>query len=338
MSRVLIETTLTGERVAVPVNFKNYTVVRRIGVGASAVIFEVRDVNTDQRLAAKIMSHSVTGQEHEFREREVRLCTEISHPCLVNVVEVIRLKRVTIIVMELCKEGDLVTRMETDIDDVLDRGCVIFRQVCLAVQYLHERGLAHRDLKLENILLVNDTEVKLCDYGLMCEPGNGGMSITRCGTVAYMAPEVMQGRRYCPKKADVWSLGILFHTMMTQSLPYESDVDEDIVKEALSGGLYFDNMTPDLASVMMRLCCSDPEERATIDEVLEMPLFKYPVDYREKMSVEVQEECRQIDDKEQVVMESKSHPLIHQSRAAIEVIDSQIVGKFNVTALLKVDE
>lgn len=317
MASVIRRRTLSGELLVFPVNFGRYEVVRQIGVGTSAVIVEIRDIETRNRFAAKVMSNAVTGLNRVFRERELRLAKEIEHPCLVNVFEIITLQKVTVMVTELCHGGDIIGRMEDNIEDVVDRGCVIFRQVCEAVQYLHSRGIAHRDLKLENVLLVNADDVKLCDYGFICDEE---MTSERCGTIAYMAPEVIQGRTHCPKKADVWSLGIMFHAMMTESLPYESDIDEDIMKEVLSGDLDFGDMTPDLAGVMRRMCHSDPSKRATIDEVLEMPVFRDAVDYRESVyEVAPVGALAKQGSKDDAAGVSKSHPTIRLDQKMAEL-------------------
>ena len=92
--------------------------------------------------------------------------------------------------------------------------------------YLHSIGISHRDLKLDNILLDDVYSPKLTDFGLsrFCQRdkhGNIVLASTHCGTVSYMAPEVLQKKRYDPMKADVWSLGICLYVMLTDCYPFD---------------------------------------------------------------------------------------------------------------------
>ncbi|XP_072143094.1 testis-specific serine/threonine-protein kinase 1-like, partial [Dermacentor andersoni] len=124
-----------------------------------------------------------------------------------------------------------------------------FMQMASALAYLHYKDIAHRDLKCENILFTSTNYVKLADFSFAryCT-GEGGnpkeLSTTFCGSEAYAPPEVLQGIRYRPKKADVWSLGVILFVMVTGLLPYESECVPRQVRLQMTRTLRFPQVLP----------------------------------------------------------------------------------------------
>jgi serine/threonine protein kinase len=96
------------------------------------------------------------------------------------------------------------------------------RHILLAVAYLHSVGVAHRDIKLENILVTGDYRVaKLCDFGLACFYCAGERSKEHCGSPHYAAPEVLQGASYEPPVADMWSVGVALYATVYAAMPFQ---------------------------------------------------------------------------------------------------------------------
>jgi serine/threonine protein kinase len=100
------------------------------------------------------------------------------------------------IVTELCSGGELFDYLVEKERLPEDEGKIIFGQLCLAVAYLHDNGIVHRDLKLENVLLDERCRVKLGDFGFTREYERGNYMETFCGTTGYASPEMLQGRKY----------------------------------------------------------------------------------------------------------------------------------------------
>ena len=115
----------------------------------------------------------------------------------------------------------------------------MFGELTSAVAYCHDLGFCHRDLKCENILLAADLSVRLTDFGFTRpieydENGEVVLSNTFCGSAAYAAPEIIQGKAYDPRKHDSWSLGVILYIMVCGSMPYDDSNVRKMLKEQLA--------------------------------------------------------------------------------------------------------
>ena len=151
----------------------------------------------------------------------------------------------------------------------------IFTQLVGAVAYVHNMSCVHRDLKLENILLDKNENVKLCDFGFTREyEGTLSYLQTFCGTVCYSAPEMLRGEKYAGEKVDVWSLGIILYALLTGQLPFDED-DDMITKHRIisSDPVYPDTLPPDAKNLISLLISKRPLLRPTISDILTNPFL-----------------------------------------------------------------
>ena len=151
----------------------------------------------------------------------------------------------------------------------------IFTQLVGAVAYVHNLSCVHRDLKLENILLDKNENVKLCDFGFTREY-EGKMSYlqTFCGTVCYSAPEMLKGEKYAGEKVDVWSLGIILFALLTGELPFDDDDDMSTKHKILTTDpTYPEYMVPEAKSLISQLLSKRPLLRPTIADILTNPFL-----------------------------------------------------------------
>lgn len=191
------------------------------------------------------------------------------------------------IVMEYMAGGDLQQFFEdregAPISELMISS--ILSQVGNALKYLHTNGYIHKDIKLENVMLSNkkeDCEAKLADFGLSEKIGS---ETERCkaGTLGYMAPEILAGEKY-GAASDIFSLGCLLHMMLTMVLPFDAQksrfgkISVDTVSDLSSYD--FSNMdlnkvdaSESCKEILERMVKRNPEERPTIQEVLEHPFF-----------------------------------------------------------------
>lgn len=151
----------------------------------------------------------------------------------------------------------------------------IFTQLLGAVVHVHNMSCVHRDLKLENILLDRNENVKLCDFGFTREyEGKSAHLQTFCGTVCYSAPEMLRGEKYAGEKVDVWSLGIILYALLTGELPFDDDDDMATKHRILSSEpKYPDVFPPDAKALITLMLSKRPLLRPGLADILTNPFF-----------------------------------------------------------------
>ncbi|KAH0828692.1 Pkinase-domain-containing protein [Lanmaoa asiatica] len=209
----------------------------------------------------KAMSASLTREIHHHRQ--------LHHPHVTQMYEVIATESHIWIVTELCSGGELFDYLAEKGRLSEDEARIIFGQLCLAVAYLHHKGIVHRDLKLENVLLDERCRVKLGDFGFTREYEKGVYMETFCGTTGYAAPEVLQGRRYLGPEVDIWSVGVILYCLLTGTLPFDDD-DEAVMKEKVIKGKFEDPewLSRDARDLLRDILQTDPSKRLTIPQIL----------------------------------------------------------------------
>ncbi|MEQ2216565.1 hypothetical protein XENOCAPTIV_018333 [Xenoophorus captivus] len=182
------------------------------------------------------------------------------------------------VVMELCPQGD-VSKL------IAARGalnecfsCRLFKQLCLAIQYLHGISVAHRDIKCQNLLLDMHYNLKLCDFGfserLTCIDGNLVLSDTHCGTLHYAAPEVLKNLPYNPKVSDVWSMGIVLYMMLCGSLPFGTTNKKKLVHLQVKHSINFptaSSVSTEARELIHSMLHPVVDHRITVSSMLESP-------------------------------------------------------------------
>jgi len=152
----------------------------------------------------------------------------------------------------------------------------IMEQLFSALAYLHEKGIVHRDLKLENLLLVkendSDLAIKLADFGLSKVYANKSLQ-TACGTPFYVAPDILDGSGYGPP-VDLWASGILLYVLLSGRLPFAADNDAELFKLIMVGDLVwkspqFDTVSAEAKDLIKKLIVVDPDQRFTAKQGLQ---------------------------------------------------------------------
>ncbi|KAJ0406761.1 hypothetical protein ATCC90586_009410 [Pythium insidiosum] len=210
-----------------------YELQEFLGEGSSAQVYlAATRSEPPQRVAIKVLDKLLV--QHAQLERTVRreflLHAQLHHDHVVRVVEVLEDERNNYLVMELCEQGSVAQllrshRAATGEDAVgLDEASAkrIFHQTVLGVEYLHANGLIHRDLKLSNLLLTADGDVKISDFGLATRVADEPETI--CGTPNFIAPEVLAAEGSTAaygQAADIWSLGCVLHALLLGQPPFQ---------------------------------------------------------------------------------------------------------------------
>ena len=168
-----------------------------------------------------------------------------------------------------------------------------FQQIISGIEYSHRLKIVHRDLKPENVLLDDDLNVKIADFGLSNEISDGDFLTTSCGSPNYAAPEVIRGGVYAGPEIDVWSSGVILFVMLCGRLPFEDeDVQAlfskisreyfplffyDLIRDSIctaEGSFYIPNhLSPDARSLIISMLVVDPVKRITIPDITQHPFF-----------------------------------------------------------------
>ncbi|OUC44989.1 kinase domain protein [Trichinella nativa] len=144
-----------------------------------------------------------------------------------------------------------------------------FRQIVSAVQYLHQKNIIHRDLKAENLLLGNDMNIKIADFGFSNEFSLGNKLDTFCGSPPYAAPELFQGKKYDGPEVDVWSLGVILYTLVSGSLPFDGQNLKELRERVLRGKYRIPfYMSTDCENLLKKFLVLTPVRRASLETIM----------------------------------------------------------------------
>jgi len=252
----------------------NYLLGRKLGEGSFAKVKEGLHTLTGQKVAIKVIDKKKAKEDayvSKNMRREGKLLQMIIHPNIVQLYELMETENSYYLVTELCDGGDLMDYICNR--KHLSESCTrkFIRQIISAVDYLHRIGILHRDLKIENLLLDKNHNIKLIDFGLSNHTKNE-LCITQCGSPAYAAPELLAHKKY-GTKVDVWSIGVNMYAMLTGNLPFT--VEPFNIK-----ALYNKMMKNDMNSIpehlskngedlLRRLLNPDPVKRISLKEAME---------------------------------------------------------------------
>ena len=195
-----------------------YELGRTLGVGAFGKVKCATNVKTGDRVAIKILNREDIkkhGLINSVRTEVTSLQRLPPHKHIVNLIEVLESKQTLYLVLELVSGGELFDKikLEGKLNDDVARH--YYRQLISALQFMHERNICHRDLKLENLLVDQDGVLKVTDFGLSgLHTGGDEVFKTTLGSPNYVAPEVLNGKGYDGFKADIWSSGVILYVLL----------------------------------------------------------------------------------------------------------------------------
>ncbi|KFP76484.1 NUAK family SNF1-like kinase 2, partial [Acanthisitta chloris] len=199
--------------------------------------------------------------------REIEIMSSLNHPHIIAVHEVFENSSKIVIVMEYASKGDLYDYISERQRLTEQEARHFFRQVVSAVYYCHKNGIVHRDLKLENILLDANGNIKIADFGLSNVYQQDKLLQTYCGSPLYASPEIINGRPYKGPEVDSWSLGVLLYVLVHGTMPFDGHDYKTLVKQITSGDYREPTKLSDACGLIRWMLMVNPERRATIEDI-----------------------------------------------------------------------
>lgn len=255
-----------------PTKFGTYRIQDFLNRGIYSQVAIALNDKDNQIYAIKIFDRRELTKLNLFGrlENELRVVERIKHPSIIDIKEILYLKDNIVMVMPFYPFGTLHDRILADGPMKWQSALKFLQSLSLALSYLHSKNIAHRDIKLSNIMISNSETPILIDFGLCYTAvrDQENLGTTVCGTLEYMAPEVLSGIPYDPLKVDVWALGVCFYAMIFGQFPWNGS-DKQIMKGIQTAEPFIPPCTPYATIKLVKMMLQkDPNDRCTIHEVL----------------------------------------------------------------------
>ncbi|PBK75783.1 Pkinase-domain-containing protein [Armillaria solidipes] len=252
-----------------------YTVIKDIAEGTFGIVKMAIHTITGHRVAMKYISKKAINREKTKTRvrREFEYMRALRHPHIIKLYEVISTPTDIIFVLEYAG-GELFNHIVTHGKMKESEARRFFQQIISGIEYSHRLKIVHRDLKPENVLLDDNLNVKIADFGLSSVISDGDFLSTSCGSPNYAAPEVIRGGIYAGPEIDVWSSGVILYVMMCGRLPFEDD-NVQLLFSKISQGIYFmpPTLSPGAQHLIHAMLAVDPVKRITVPEIYRHPFF-----------------------------------------------------------------
>ena len=169
--------------------------------------------------------------------------------------------------MEVCGGGDLLTYVRRRRKLKEDAARFLFKQIITGLAACHAKNVLHRDIKLENVLLTSQGEVKICDFGVSKLMTPGETMSEQCGTPAYIAPEVFRNEGYSGFASDVWSAGVVLYAMIFGAVPFKASNMAELHKQVLERQPTYkeDEISKEALDLLKGILQKDPKIRLSTD-------------------------------------------------------------------------
>ncbi|KAI8324593.1 Pkinase-domain-containing protein [Martensiomyces pterosporus] len=260
--------------------FGPYLLLQTIGEGEFAKVKLALHRDSGEEVAVKLIKKESIDTEVKLSKikREIAALKAVNYSYIVRLHDIIETERYIGIVIEYASGGELFDHILAHRQLKENDACRLFAQLIAGVSYLHSKHIVHRDLKLENLLLDRNRNIKITDFGFANQfraPGDDLMS-TSCGSPCYAAPElVVSDGPYVGTAVDIWSCGVILYAMLAGYLPFDDDPSNpegdnitQLYKYILSTPLVFPESVSSLArDLLRRMLVPNPVKRATLEEI-----------------------------------------------------------------------
>ncbi len=253
----------------------NYEIIKEIGRGGTGTVHLAKDKRLDRMVAVKMLQIDMAFDEDVIAEiiqrfhKEARAIARLNHPNIVDIYDFGEENGNHFMVIELLHgqslSETLIKKIKLPVEIIISIGV----QLCDALSYAHKNGIVHRDIKPANIIISEDHQVKLTDFGI-AQLGNDKLVLTQAGSILgsilYIPPEQLVDSRQVDKRADIYSLGVTLYQLFTGRLPFEGTSVGEVITKILNQEVLpmrtFNSQLPEaLDRVIMKAMKKEPDER-----------------------------------------------------------------------------
>ncbi|XP_052606579.1 sperm motility kinase Z-like [Peromyscus californicus insignis] len=249
---------------------RQYTILKALGQGGSAKVMLALHRLTGATVAVKALVKQEKWCEPPVSE--VDIMRMLRHPNIVSLLQVIETEWNIYLIMEVAEGEQLFNRIQKSGCLKEDEARSILVQLFSAIGYCHDEGIAHRDLKPDNVIVDEHGKVKIIDFGLGVRFRPGQKLEKPCGAFQFIPPEVFLGFPYDGPKADVWTLGVLLYYMVTGIVPFAGDTLSELREQVLHGRYDIPyQLSKDLRSMISLLLTVNSRQRPTVRDLMGHP-------------------------------------------------------------------
>ena len=253
-----------------------------IGKGAFGEVWKVIHENSKKVYCVKILSKRDIFEQKLINQinKEISIMYNINHPYSVKLVNHFEDNEKLYLIMELAPNGNLYNLIQNNKKENVKNMILIKKLIVESIEiikYLHSKNIVYRDIKPENLLLDNDFNIKLCDYGWATYFTPGKFLTVYCGTPEYVSPEVIKKYPY-NEKVDIWGLGVLIFELVFGYAPFSSTFNEERFNNIKAGKINWPkdlgDEYKDLKDLIEKILRVDPKERISLDEIENHPWLR----------------------------------------------------------------
>ncbi|XP_059139871.1 uncharacterized protein LOC131928009 isoform X2 [Physella acuta] len=253
-----------------PVKVGYYEMERTIGKGNFAVVKLATHNVTKTKVAIKIVDKTQLDEDNLGKiYREIEIMKLLRHPHIIRLYQVMQSERMLYLVTEYASGGEIFDHLVAHGRMNEREARKKFQQIVSAVAYCHSRGIVHRDLKAENLLLDANLNIKIADFGFSNFFAPNSPLKTWCGSPPYAAPELFEGVEYDAPKVDVWSLGVVLYVLVCGALPFDGSTLQSLRNRVLAGKYRVPfYMTRDCENLISNMLVVESARRYTISQIV----------------------------------------------------------------------
>ena len=260
---------------------EDYLITKELGKGSYAVVKLAKHKITKEKYAIKIYTKEslLDPQKRNTVKNEINILKQLNHINIMKLYEVIDSSKYLYLVLEYIKGISLLEVIKVEKLHYIEqhRAIKLFLQIVKGISYCQNKNINHRDIKLENILVIKDDIVKIIDFGFSVKGSKETYQKLFCGTPSYMPPEIVNKEKYIAQYSDIWSLGVLLYTMLYGRFPFKAKEDEKLFELINKADVKFPEnifVSENIKNLIKKIFNVEPKLRPSPDEIINDILFE----------------------------------------------------------------